>query len=142
MSTEIQLNLKVESTQKKDDCTSSSSSDANPSDCEDDVAVVDHSLFCQENFLFLFDHYLHFSKRDGFEADTDITPQDYLKMKEVNRMILLRFLDKAIKLPGLIGFEVAPKTQGFADECQGFDIDSKPQDKSMTSGENTEDGSP
>lgn len=61
-------------------------------------------------------------------------------------MILLRFLDKAVKLPGLKGFEVKGQTNDKPDECKGFDIEQKQSDQSMSSpdksGTDGSDGSP
>jgi|TARA_B110000285_G_scaffold120830_1_gene136656 hypothetical protein len=81
MLTENQFQHKVESNKQQDDCSSSSDGSDGLASDEDDNAEVNASLFCQQNFLFLFDHYLNFSKRDNFQTDTDITPQDYIKMK-------------------------------------------------------------
>ena len=106
MLTENKLQHKVEKPEQQDDASSSSNGSDDMESEGDDNVQVNPNLFCQQNYLFLFDQYLNFSKRDGFETDTDITPQDYIEMKKVNRMILLRFLDKAVKHKGLYGFEV------------------------------------
>ena len=85
MLTKDQLQHVAQKDQPKGDNSSSSSySDANSSD-GDDNAEVNPNLFDQQNFLFLFDQELKFSEREGFEAETDMMPQDYLKMKKVNR---------------------------------------------------------
>lgn len=126
MLTANQTNLRVERKQEKEDCSSeSSNSDVMADESEDDNAQVNPDLFCQGNYLFLFNDYLNFSKREGFQSDIDLTPQDYLKMKEVNRVILLRFLDRAVKIPGLKGYEAPVKDIFKPDVCQSFDIASK-----------------
>ena len=38
-------------------------------------------------------------------------------------MILLRFLDKAVKLPGLQGYEMQGQSIDLPDQCKGFDIE-------------------
>jgi len=41
-------------------------------------------------------------------------------MKEVNRMILLRFLDKALALQGLKGYEAPGRNNPNPEDGQGF----------------------
>tara|TARA_B110000285_G_scaffold120830_1_gene136655 strand:- start:975 stop:1190 length:216 start_codon:yes stop_codon:yes gene_type:complete len=48
-------------------------------------------------------------------------------------MILLRFLDKAVKLPGLQGYEMQGQTIDLPDQCKGFDIEQEKSDQSMSS---------
>ena len=56
--------------------------------------VTDFSVFRQKDYYFLFDKTLKFSKRPGFCIDDDIDIKDYLKMRNLNRKNLTKFLKR------------------------------------------------
>lgn len=86
MFTEKQMQSKVEIPQNQDNSSSSSSSDNAQISEEESPNEVNANLFCQQNFLFLFDSEMNFSKRQGFQAnDTDLTPDDFMQMRRINR---------------------------------------------------------
>jgi hypothetical protein len=76
-------------------CSSSTdSSNAMGSDGGDSASEVNHNLFCQQNFLFLFDNEMNFSKREGFDQmNIDLTAEDFIQMRKINRQELLQFLE-------------------------------------------------
>jgi hypothetical protein len=62
----------------------------------DSNSVVEESHFQQQNFLFLFDKELQFSARNDV-SENQLTPDDYLKMKTINRRELCQFIAKFFK---------------------------------------------
>jgi hypothetical protein len=53
-------------------------------------------LFEQQNYYFLFDKQMSFSKRKGFSLHKDLSTNEYLEMQKFNREHLCQFLE-AIK---------------------------------------------
>jgi len=54
---------------------------------------------------------MNFSKRQGFnQMETDLTAQDFMQMRLINRIELLKFLNEAIKMPMLSGIEMSGKS--------------------------------
>lgn len=55
---------------------------------------TDFSVFRQKDYYFLFDKKLNFSKRMGFCINDDLDIKDYLKMRNINRKNLTKFLKR------------------------------------------------
>lgn len=55
---------------------------------------TDQELFQQQNYYFLFDKDMEFSKRQGFSLEKELTAEDYTKMRSINRQNLCKFLEK------------------------------------------------
>lgn len=54
----------------------------------------DFTVFRQKDYYFLFDKKLKFSKRMGFCVNKDLEIKDYLKMRNLNRKNLTKFLKR------------------------------------------------
>lgn len=67
--------------------------DSEMSSDSDEIYESKYDMFNQEMYLFIFDKDLKFSKRKGFSFNTDITVNDYSKMKQINRSFLIDELE-------------------------------------------------
>ena len=96
----------------------------------DSLDRVSNYLFEQQNYYFLFDKQMNFSKRKGFSLHQDLTTDEYLQMQRFNREHLCQFLEK-IKENG----------QRLAEEKMNLDGSSSISNKNsdITMGDDTSD---
>ena len=60
----------------------------------DSNSCINETHFQQQNYLFLFDKEIKFSERNiGDSLEHDLTPDDYLKMRAINRKELSEFIN-------------------------------------------------
>ena len=57
-----------------------------------DYYVPDYTFFRQMDYYWLFDSELKFSRRANFDIYKDLDIKEYLKMRDLNRVYLSRFL--------------------------------------------------
>lgn len=57
----------------------------------------DYYVFDPKIYLWLFNPEMRFNKRPGFCIDEEVKPHDYLKMREINRRNLTKFLKRVVR---------------------------------------------